>query len=137
MAWSYSGNPGATTLDELRFRTGDTLEAVSLLTDEESLWLLAQYGTPAAAVLPALRVMLVKCSHDSLLRADGVEQDLQERRAALEARIVDVERTRSYLSVPFLGGVSVAERDRRRQEADNIQPSFATEQPEAPLDEDV
>jgi hypothetical protein len=41
MAWSYSGNPADSTLDEVRFLLGDTVETAQSLTDEEIGYLTA------------------------------------------------------------------------------------------------
>lgn len=42
MTWSYSGDPGASSLDAMRFLLGDTSETTAVFTDEELTWLLTQ-----------------------------------------------------------------------------------------------
>lgn len=130
MSFSYSGNPATSTLDELRFLAGDTLEGVALLTDEEALWLIAQNGTAALSLRPALQVMLAKVAHDTLIREGNVEKDLSSRRDTIQAMLTE-ETTLTSASVafpPFLGGVSIAERDARRANSDLIQPAWSVEQ---------
>ena len=43
MGFNYSGDPGASTLDQLRFTLADTDPAFPLLTDEELVWLEGQW----------------------------------------------------------------------------------------------
>ena len=47
MAWTYSGNPASSTLDQVRFLCGDTDTNNQLLTDAEINWLISQW-TPNA-----------------------------------------------------------------------------------------
>lgn len=45
MSWSYSGDPGSSPLDELRFLVGDTNENEPIMQDEELKYLIDQYGS--------------------------------------------------------------------------------------------
>lgn len=134
MAFTYSGNPSATALDLLRFLVGDTVEAVSLLSDAECQYLLTTYSTATAATLPALRAMLAKLAHDTLITVDGVTRDLEFRRTALEVRIQQVERQAGYTI--FFGGISQSARDAERADTDRIQPAFHVPQPVGRFDEE-
>jgi hypothetical protein len=54
MTWTYSGNPAASALDQVRFITGDTDSTDQLLSNEEIAWLIssrltAQNAAPYAA----------------------------------------------------------------------------------------
>jgi hypothetical protein len=54
MAFTYSGNPGASNLDRLRFLIGDTKEIGHILEDEELTYLIDTYTTSENALLAAL-----------------------------------------------------------------------------------
>lgn len=42
MTFAYSGNPGQSTLDQVRFLLGDTVDETHVLEDEEITWLLSE-----------------------------------------------------------------------------------------------
>jgi hypothetical protein len=44
MAWTYSGDPSKSPLDQYRFEIGDTLEDDKVLMDEEINYILAKYA---------------------------------------------------------------------------------------------
>ena len=44
MSFSYSGDPGASTLDEARFLIGDTDANAPIMQDEEILYIINTYG---------------------------------------------------------------------------------------------
>lgn len=131
MAFTYSGNPATSTSDALRALTGDTDEAIALLTNEEIAWLISQYGTPALALRPALQIMLAKALHATLIREGNVERDIKSRLDTLRAMLTEETATlitvASTIFPAFLGGVSIAERDARRAEDDLIQPAWTVE----------
>jgi hypothetical protein len=63
MSWSYSGDPGASALDEVRFVIQDTDSADQLLSDEELAYLITAYdGDPYAAAISAVTVLIGKAS---------------------------------------------------------------------------
>ena len=61
MTWSYSGNPGASPKDAVRFACGDTEEAYAFLQDEEIEYLLGGVGNdPRKAAIQACEQILAK-----------------------------------------------------------------------------
>ena len=54
MTWTYSGDPGASTLDEVRFLIQDTDTDDQLLSDEEINYLADAYGDPYSAAVAAV-----------------------------------------------------------------------------------
>lgn len=103
MTYSYSGNPSLTAKDAVRFLTGDTLEEVSLLSDEEIAYLLAQSAEPAVAAQHGVRAMLAKCASDTVISADGMTRDLTGRREALAARLRELQGVRAFAVLPSAG----------------------------------
>lgn len=64
MTWTYSGDPKSTPRDEVRFRCGDTDEAIPLLSDEEIDFLLTLKVTPPRAAQEACLAILAKLAKE-------------------------------------------------------------------------
>jgi hypothetical protein len=62
MAWTYSGNPGASTLDEIRFLIGDTDSTDQLLSNEEINYLFGVYQDAYAAAVASVVALISKAS---------------------------------------------------------------------------
>ena len=59
MTWTYSGNPGSSLLDEVRFLIQDTDTTEQLLSNEEINYLLAAYDQSAYSAAVAAVVSLI------------------------------------------------------------------------------
>jgi hypothetical protein len=62
MTWTYSGDPGDSELDEVRFLIQDTDTDDQLLSDEELTYLLNSYGDPYSAAIAAVVSLIGKAS---------------------------------------------------------------------------
>lgn len=62
MAWTYSGDPGASDLDEIRFLIQDTDTNDQLLSNEEITYLFNAYEDTYAAAVAAVGVLIAKAS---------------------------------------------------------------------------
>jgi hypothetical protein len=62
MAWSYSGNPGSSDLDLIRFLIQDTDTNDQLLSNEEITYLDNTYGDPYSAAIAAVGALIAKAS---------------------------------------------------------------------------
>lgn len=62
MAWTYSGNPGASDLDEVRFLIQDTDITAQLLSNEELTYLIASYEDPYSAAVAAVVALIGKAA---------------------------------------------------------------------------
>lgn len=62
MTWSYSGDPGGSTLDEIRFLIQDTDTDDQLLSNEEITYLADAYGDSYSAAVAAVGVLIAKAS---------------------------------------------------------------------------
>lgn len=65
MTWTYSGNPGDSTRDEIRFLIGDTDTTDQLLSDEELDYLIGVWADAYAAAIAAVSALIAKGSRDS------------------------------------------------------------------------
>lgn len=62
MTWTYSGDPGASALDEVRFLIQDTDQDDQLLSDEEIEYLIDVYVDPYSAAVAAVISLIGKAS---------------------------------------------------------------------------
>jgi hypothetical protein len=60
MTWSYSGNPGASNLDHIRFLIQDTDTADQLFSNEELTYLFNSYGDAYSAAIAAVTTLIAK-----------------------------------------------------------------------------
>lgn len=94
MSWTYSGNPGASEKDQVRFYVGDVDETFPLLTDEEISFLLNQwydsYNGPLYVASIAAEVIAGRFAREVSVSADGVSAqigELQQRYDALASSL--------------------------------------------------
>lgn len=62
MSWSYSGDPGSSSLDLVRFLIQDTDTTDQLLSNEEITYLIGAYGDPYSAAIAAVTSLIAKAS---------------------------------------------------------------------------
>ncbi|HEY0838998.1 MAG TPA: hypothetical protein VGD74_02310 [Vulgatibacter sp.] len=93
MAWSYSGNPGASTKDEVRFLIGDTTEGDPLLSDEEIAYLLEQAddSAPRAAVA-ACEASIAKLAREADMSSGATSISASQRRDGLVSLLSQIKR---------------------------------------------
>lgn len=96
MSWSYSGDPSASDLDQVRLYVQDTDETRQLLTNEEIEFLLAQwapaYNSPLYVAGVAAEIIASKFIGEVNVSADGVNVDqgsLYDRYNLLAASLRD------------------------------------------------
>jgi hypothetical protein len=65
MSWSYSGNPGSSSLDEVRFLIGDTDTSDQLLSNEELNWIIAQEPDTYSAAITAVVRLISQASREA------------------------------------------------------------------------
>jgi len=96
MTWTYTGNPGTSRLDEVRFLIQDTNSDEQLLRDEEIEYLIHAYGDPYSAAVAAV-VSLIGQASRSVEESKKVA-DLQLTQKA-GARLQQWESLKRHLEV--------------------------------------
>lgn len=109
MTWSYSGSPGASTLDEIRFLIQDTDTTDQLLSNEEITYLSTAYAGDAYSAAVACVVALIgkaaRSSEESKTVGDlSLTRKLGSRLQQWEAlrRHLEQERFRRYPAAPVV-----------------------------------
>lgn len=93
MAWTYTGNPGSSPRDEVRFLLGDTSEADPLLQDEEIDYLLGEHGGSAiAAAVAACEAVVAKLSREADLSSGATSISASQRRAHYASLLTQLQR---------------------------------------------
>lgn len=113
MTWTYSGNPGASNQDAVRFRLGDTDSARPLLSDEEIAYLLASTSNVVLqAAATGARQLSAKFGRMPNVSIDGftVDYGALARQFSELADTLDDEDKRSGEGVTgYAGGISIAD----------------------------
>ena len=128
MSWSYSGNPSASDLDAVRFAIGDTVSTDPLLTNEEIGFLLApDSSTVASASVQAARNLAARFARDVDRQVGNLRISASQRAASFRALALQLEADRVAAlgrGVPYAGGISAADKERRYNDDDRVHGSF-------------
>ena len=122
MSWSYSGDPGASDLDEVRFLIGDTDTDDQQLSDEEINYLLTSTGSVQAAALGAARSLWAKYSRLVDQKTGDIDIKYSQRKDAYAALIRQLQL--GMLPVPYAGGISEDDKQVDEADSDVVQPAF-------------
>ena len=130
MAWSYSGNPADSSLDEVRFLIGDTDADDQQLSNEEINFLLTDNSSDVyGAAADAARSLMAKYAR----RADRTVGDLKVSYSQLQKSYAELYKKYSNRAITkkmnvVAGGVFKADREAQRQNESIQQPRFVQEQ---------
>lgn len=126
MAWSYTGNPGASAKDQVRFLLGDTDECDQLLQDGEITWLLSQYNNaPMNAAIRGCEVLMMKFGRLVDESVGSVRMSYSQRVGAFtKLQVMLRNRLATEDCSWFAGGISVSQVQTVDANADRVRPSF-------------
>lgn len=116
MTWTYTGDPGASTGDEIRFLIGDTDESDPLLSDQEIEYLYNKwfqtYGTVFYVASIACETIAASYAREASHSADGVSVQLGEIQAKFTKQAETLREQHASLligGIPDVGGVTAGE----------------------------
>lgn len=126
MTWTYdSTDPTGTDKDHVRFIVGDVVETAKYtLTDEEITAMLTAGGTVHAASITCARSLAARWAREPSVkigRTQVTQGDVASRLEKLADRLVHQG---SESAVPYVGGISIADKDARLSDSDAVQPRF-------------
>lgn len=125
-AWTYSGNPGYSAKDAVRFLIQDTNEADQLLLDGEIEYLLSTYNdAPMNAAIQACEVITAKFSRMADEKVGAVAIQFSQKAKAYRT-MADTLRARLARNDcgPFAGGISRSQKQATDQNTDRVRPDF-------------
>ncbi len=126
MSWTYSGNPGYSAKDQVRFLIGDTSAKDPLLLDGEIDWLLSQYQNNAiAAAIRGCETIMTKFSRMSDESVGQVKISFSQKAKAYQTLVNQLRQRISIEDMtPFAGGISHAQKREEEANTDRVKPDF-------------
>jgi len=125
MPWSYSGEPGSSPKDAVRFEIPDRDASAPLLQDAEIEYALAQEGND---VLAAAAHCCEELSRELSLQADtqfgSVKTSYKDAAKNLAARAEELRKRAGGMHAPFAGGLSQSEKESAESNTDRVASPF-------------
>jgi hypothetical protein len=125
MAWTYSGNPAASLVDETHFRLGDVNPSMPIATDEECAFALAEHrGNTylAAASLAENKALEFLYRPTTVKRGDRTTSYADQAQAFLTLAKQLRNNASLATTTVYAGGLSRGEKDSQRRDTDAVQP---------------
>ncbi len=129
MAWTYSGDPANSDLDQVRFLVGDTDTSDQLLLDAEIAWAITDQSTLLLAAALCLRTLANKFSKMVTRKVGDVSTSCSDMAKAFAARADELDPngiTKAIaLALPSFGGLTISGKADLDADSDAVQPSFS------------
>lgn len=134
MAWTYGGDPASNARDAIRFLIGDTDTTDQLLNDDEIAWVNNEVTGSDTATTGlydvSYRCCLIVASKFSRmadksvgdLRVDMSQKAKGYRDQASELK--ELAAREGLVPTPYLGGMTISDKDIDRDNSDMVQPLF-------------
>lgn len=88
MAFTYTSNPASVAIDYVRWHTGETVAAESMVSDEEITSLIALNGSNNAAVIAVIRYKIIRLSQPDF-KADWIQVSNSAAVKSLQSMLKD------------------------------------------------
>jgi hypothetical protein len=112
MTWTYSGRPGDTDRDTVRFLIHDTDGDDPKLSDEEIAWLLSTEGGPRSAAIAACSQLATRYASLVTSKSVGGMSISYANRATEYRQLAKELRARAALNIAaYAGGISKADKE--------------------------
>ncbi len=124
--WSYSGSPGSSAKDAVRFLIGDTDECKPLLTDGEITYFLSQYNqAPINASIRCCEAIMAKFSRRADESVGQVRITFSQQSKMYRTMRDDlIRRLAKEDGAPYAGGISKTDVQTVALNADRVPPDF-------------
>lgn len=131
--WSYSGKPGSSEKDELRFLIGDTDPSNQQLDDCEVSYLLGKTGSVISAAICAVEGLMAIYARDFTGKfGSSTSSEIFANYKSLY-KILKDKRANSASYVAFSGGRSISDKTSRDADTDRVRPVFTMQINENPM----
>lgn len=128
MTWTYLlSEISITPIYQVRFLIGDTDPDNHLLEDEEISFIISQQSTIYGAAAECCRSLASQAAQSVDRRAGDTEyKDSQMGRAyTIMAISFGAKAAATGAAMPFAGGISIDDKNQRRNDADRVTPQFS------------
>lgn len=129
--WSYSGDPGASDRDHVRYLIGDVDDKDPLVNDEAIQFSIDNRKDVYAAAAEVARSIAARCAREvaSSVNVAGVGQDvsrqLQTRQQQFEKIAMQLEKRSGKQVKPYMGGMRISDKETDQDDTDLVGPTFA------------
>lgn len=124
MGWTYSGDPTSSLKDQIRFDLGDTVQADPLLQDEEINFCISKESAYYGQLARACEAVAMRFQREASTKVGPLSYDLATRAKQFSDR-ADMYRKRAVAAhVPYVGGMSQAEKQNDESNPDKTGPYF-------------
>ena len=127
ISWSYSGNPAASNLDEVRWWIGDTDTDDQQLQDAEINFAISATGDNKRAAAWCARALKAKYSREVDIRtgADGEFRANLSSLAKAYGELADfLESSAAEYAAPWSGAISIDDKNDQKKDSDRVAPFF-------------
>jgi hypothetical protein len=122
--WTYSGDPTSSPKDKIRFELGDTVSVDPLLQDEEINFCITAESSYYGQLARACEAVAMRFQREASTKVGALSYDLATRAEQFSNR-ADMYRKRAVGShVPYVGGMSKAEKEADHENPDKTGPYF-------------
>lgn len=132
MSWSYSGNPAASDLDEVRFLIGDTDTTDQLVSNEEIAWAIANNAGTILAAATLCEALSAKFAREVDKSIGSLSVSAASRSGHFASRAASLRVQSVALCEVFVGGLSISDKAALDADADAVQPFFRAGQDDNP-----
>lgn len=122
MGWSYSGNPGASGKDAVRFLIQDTNTNKQLVQDEEIEWTLTQEANVYTAAASICSQLVIKFGGGGVKKKKIGELMIEFDPVFYRGLAASLSARGMGHQIPYAGGISVADKNRQEQDPDWVAP---------------
>lgn len=125
MAWTYTGDPGSSAKDEIRFILGDIDSTDPQLSDEEINYMLSQNSDVInRTVLGLFDVLLLRYGRIVSESVGSVSIQYNQRyQAWIDMRKLFLQKT-NMDGIPYAGGISQGDKATQAGNSDRVTPAF-------------
>ena len=129
--WHYSGNPGDSNIDEIRFFSQLTDTNDQRLSDEELTFLRTKEDTNVGAAARACETLAAKYASEVDVKV-GSAGEFSIKSSQLSAQFSGIAATlrkeASKHASPWSAGISVSEKEAQEERTDRVEPAFTRDQ---------
>ena len=126
MSWVYSGDPGFSDKDQVRFQVGDTDGTDQQVSDEEIEWAITETASTRGAAAIIARAIAAKYARLTDMSVGDLRQSYSQRQehyTELAERLERQEGLRS-LNDMYAGGISESDKETQEEDTDRVSPNF-------------
>lgn len=125
MAFTWTGDPSASTIEKIRFEVGDTDSLHPKFTDAEINYVVSQEFGVFRSAARLCDILAIKYSDGADRTMGPLQVRLSQRVVQYQTKAMELRRRASQYAEPYVGGMSKAIEDVFKADTDLIQPIFS------------